>query len=74
MGVANGDWRDYALNHSRDQAAFFIYRYANEQPTYVILKKKSGKIYNYILFSGNRKLVQSNDIADIVESIVNNHQ
>lgn len=37
-GVALGEWRDYAIDHLRDCAAFSIYRRASEAPLYRIEK------------------------------------
>jgi hypothetical protein len=37
--VANGEWRDYAIDHSRDEAVFSIFRRASEMPLYRIVKQ-----------------------------------
>jgi hypothetical protein len=36
--VAAGEWRDYAIDHGRDEAAFSIYRRMGEVPMYRITK------------------------------------
>jgi hypothetical protein len=36
--VAAGEWRDYAMDFSRDRAVFSIYRRASEVPLYRIVK------------------------------------
>ena len=36
--VANGDWKDYAMDFMRDKAVFSIYRKATEHPLYRIEK------------------------------------
>jgi hypothetical protein len=36
--VAAGEWRDYALDFSRDCAVFSIYRRASEMPLYRVVK------------------------------------
>jgi hypothetical protein len=36
--VAAGEWRDYALDFSRDSAVFSIYRRASEMPLYRVVK------------------------------------
>ena len=38
-GVAQGDWRDYAMDSLSDRAVFSIYRRAHESPLYQIEKK-----------------------------------
>jgi len=37
--VAAGEWRDYAIDHLRDQAVFSIFRRASEMPLYRIVKE-----------------------------------
>ena len=37
-GVAEGEWRDYAIDFARDRAVFSIYRRASELPLYRIVK------------------------------------
>lgn len=36
--VAAGQWRDYAIDHSRETATFSIYRRTSEMPLYRIVK------------------------------------
>lgn len=36
--VAEGEWRDYAMEFGREQAVFAIFRRASEQPLYRIIK------------------------------------
>ncbi|WMS43077.1 DUF2794 domain-containing protein [Acuticoccus sp. MNP-M23] len=36
--VAAGEWRDYALDHGREQAVFSIYRQMGEVPMYRVTK------------------------------------
>lgn len=37
--VADGDWRDYAIDHLGEQAVFSIFRRASEVPLYRIVKQ-----------------------------------
>jgi hypothetical protein len=37
--VAEGDWRDYAIDNLRDSAVFSIYRRTSETPLYRIVKQ-----------------------------------
>ena len=39
--VANGEWRDYAIDFLRDKAVFSIFRRASEMPLYRIIKDPS---------------------------------
>jgi hypothetical protein len=36
--VAAGEWRDYAIDHGRDEAVFSVYRRMGETPMYRITK------------------------------------
>jgi len=36
--VAAGEWRDYAIDHLRDEAVFSVYRRTSEVPLYRIVK------------------------------------
>ena len=36
--VADGEWRDYAIDHLKDRAVFSVYRRASESPLYRIEK------------------------------------
>lgn len=36
--VADGEWRDYAIDHLKDRAVFSVYRRASEMPLYRIEK------------------------------------
>lgn len=37
--VADGEWRDYAIDHLREQAVFSIFRRSSEVPLYRIVKQ-----------------------------------
>jgi len=37
--VAQGEWRDYAIDSDKDQAAFCVFRRASEAPLYRIEKR-----------------------------------
>lgn len=37
--VAAGEWRDYAIDHLREQAIFSIFRRASDMPLYRIIKE-----------------------------------
>ncbi|MGP9814155.1 DUF2794 domain-containing protein [Rhodopseudomonas sp. NSM] len=54
--VADGEWRDYAIDFLRDQAVFSVFRRASEVPIYRIVKdprlaRKQGA-YSVIAASG----------------------
>ncbi len=67
--VAAGEWRDYALNHEKDRAAFSIFRRAHEAPLYVIekrpaLAKRQGAFQ--IIGQGGVILKRGADLAQVL--------
>jgi Protein of unknown function (DUF2794) len=54
--VANGEWRDYAIDFGRDKAVFSVFRRASECPLYTIekcpkLARKQG-VYSVVSANG----------------------
>jgi Protein of unknown function (DUF2794) len=69
LRVAAGDWRDYAVDFSRDQASFSVFRRASEMPLYRIVKeprlaRKQG-IYS-VLAQGGLILKRGHDLAQVL--------
>jgi hypothetical protein len=67
--VADGEWRDYALDFLRDRALFSIYKRASERPLYVVekqpkLRNKQGQY----LVSGQdgRILKRGHELANVL--------
>ncbi|MEH3118592.1 MAG: DUF2794 domain-containing protein [Methylorubrum populi] len=67
--VAEGEWRDYALDFRRDKAVFSIYRRTSEMPLYRIEKDpKLGRrqgAYAVIAASG-LVMKRGNDLARVI--------
>ena len=42
-GVSSGQWKDYAIDASRDETIFSIYRHASEMPLFKITKTHNNK-------------------------------
>ena len=58
--VADGEWRDYAIDFLRERALFSIYKRASERPLYVIeksprLRNKQGQ---YMLMSQDGRILR----------------
>lgn len=67
--VAEGEWRDYALDFLRDRALFSIYKRASERPLFVVeknprLRNKQGQY----LVSGQdgRILKRGHELANVL--------
>jgi len=50
--VADGEWRDYAIDFLRDRAVFSVFRRASEVPVYRIEKDPRQGIYSVISANG----------------------
>jgi hypothetical protein len=67
--VADGEWRDYALDFLRDRALFSIYKRASERPLYVVEKnpKLRNKQGQYLVLSQDgRVLKRGHELANVL--------
>jgi len=67
--VAEGEWRDYAMDFLRDRALFSIYKRASERPLYVIEKnpKLRSRQGQYIVLSQEgRVLKRGHELATVL--------
>lgn len=67
--VAQGEWRDYAIDFLRERALFSIYKRASERPVYVI--EKSPRLRNrqgqYMVMSQDgRILKRGHDLSAVL--------
>jgi hypothetical protein len=70
--VAEGEWRDYAIDHLRDRAVFSIFRRTSEVPLYRIVKdpklaRKQGA-YSLVAATG-MILKRGQDLANVLRVI-----
>jgi hypothetical protein len=56
--VADGEWRDYAIDNREGYAIFSIFRHAHERPLFTIVKqpKEVESAAEYALFAGQQRL------------------
>ena len=65
--VAEGEWRDYAMDFLKDRALFSIYRRNSERPLYVIEKNPRLRQGQYLLTSQEgRVLKRGHELANIL--------
>lgn len=67
--VADGEWRDYAMDFLRDRALFSIYKRSSERPLYVV--EKNPKLRNrqgqYMVTSQDgRVLKRGHELANVL--------
>lgn len=70
--VANGEWRDYAIDHLGDRAVFSIYRRTSEMPLYRVekvpgLARKQG-LYRIVAATG-LILKRGHELAAVLRAI-----
>lgn len=68
--VADGEWRDYAIDHLKDRAVFSVYRRASEAPLYRIEKvpARSRKQGAYaVLKTDGAVLKRGHDIGQVLK-------
>jgi hypothetical protein len=71
--VAEGEWRDYAVDFSRDHASFSVFRRSSEMPLYRIVKeprlaRKQG-MYS-VLAQGGLILKRGHDLAQVLRVLM----
>jgi hypothetical protein len=67
--VADGEWRDYAIDFLRERALFSIYKRSSERPLYVIeknpkLRNKQGQYM--VLSQEGRVLKRGHELATVL--------
>lgn len=70
--VQSGQWRDYAIDSLQDMAVFSIFRSSQEKPLYAITKIGNRSLIKppqYVVYSGNKQLMASASLQDIVAFI-----
>ena len=71
--VAQGEWRDYAIDHGREKAVFSVFRRSSEHPLYRIeknprLARRQG-VYA-VIAQGGLILRRGHDLAQVVRVLV----
>jgi hypothetical protein len=69
--VARGEWRDYAIDHDDNAAAFSVFRHSRDWPLYVIAKLAPAKHRpgGYIVSDGRRTLSRGRTIDDVLQAL-----
>ena len=71
--VAEGEWRDYAMDFGREKAVFSVFRRASEVPLYRIVKdpalaRKQG-MYS-VIAQGGLILKRGHDLAQVLRVLI----
>ena len=63
--VANGDWRDYAIDHKKGVAVFSVFRHTMERPQFQVAKKPQGQLYE--VWQGPQRLKRAGTLQGALE-------
>ena len=71
IGVSNGNWKDYALNFSNNEAIFSFYKHTLASPDCILkkIKERKKRTTLYHLFIQNKKNSKYEDIDKLLASI-----
>ena len=71
--VADGEWRDYALDFGREKAVFSVFRRSSEMPLYRIVKDPASArrqgLYS-VIAQGGLILKRGHDLAQVLKVLV----
>ncbi len=63
--VANGQWRDYAIDQQGGSAVFSVFRHTHDAPAFRIAKQSArGTGSAYVVSSGAETLIQAKTMAE----------
>jgi len=64
--VADGEWRDYAIDSRDGMAIFSIFRRSFESPAFAIVKQPAEQSPEYALFAGPERLDSNHSLPDLL--------
>lgn len=66
--VSRGQWRDYAIDHQPEMAAFAVFRSSRDWPLFVITKYAPGsqRQGEFAVFQGPRRLAQGRSLDEVL--------
>jgi hypothetical protein len=67
--VAEGAWRDYAIDQGADCAVFSVYRHTLERPAFMITKLAGERRPEYVAATPERELARSASLADTLAAL-----
>ncbi|HTJ62315.1 MAG TPA: DUF2794 domain-containing protein [Alphaproteobacteria bacterium] len=64
--VADGEWRDYAIDSRDGKAIFSIFRNSLDKPAFAIVKQPDDDDGEYALFAGPERLEARHSLPDLL--------
>jgi len=66
--VADGAWRDYAIDHRPGLATFSVFRHTHDRPLFVVAKQTgAGRGPEFAILSGLQRVRCATSIEDVIE-------
>ncbi|RED53578.1 DUF2794 domain-containing protein [Aestuariispira insulae] len=65
--VADGEWKDYAIDHQGPVAGFSVFRHSFDRPLLTIGKRRNGKHEEFFLTSNGRTIKRSRHLGDLLK-------
>lgn len=72
--VANGEWRDYAIDQGNGMVVFSVFRHTHENPLYAVAKRNPDQGAEYIVYSGSERLKRTSNLHDAINFLRNKAQ
>jgi len=69
--VADGEWRDYAIDNREGFAIFSIFRHSYDRPLFAIVKQPAASEApaEYALFAGPERLESARSLSDLMVAL-----
>lgn len=67
--VAQGDWKDYAIDVNGPVATFSVFRHSFDSPLFSFGKRRNGKTFEYLLLDKGRTVKRSRSLAEILKIV-----
>lgn len=64
--IGKGNWKDYAIDSTSNEACFSIYQHSHENYQFKITKRKNGKNWEFGLHTPHRTIKRSREIHPIL--------
>jgi len=64
--VANGEWRDYAIDHAVGIAVFSVFRHTFDRPAFVIVKLHGPGGVTFAVFDGRGRISRGASLAEVL--------
>ena len=65
--VADGEWKDYAIDYQSGYASFSVFRHSFDRPLLSIGKRRNGKHDEFLLTSNGRTMKRGRHLGDILK-------